>query len=111
MHGHHLHLQEGHAVEQQGHGVPGGSSRFYLTDTASHSFLLQILLDVDCTATTFSSPVAPLVKATVEQCTDLMDTGSGAYNFMTDCEVSGVSTTLLLQQLQVLYLSSCWLES
>jgi len=46
----------------------------------------QILLDVDCTATTFSSPVAPLVKATVEQCTDLMDTGSGAYNFMTDCE-------------------------
>jgi len=46
----------------------------------------QILLDVDCSATTYNSPVAPLVQATVEQCTDLMDTGAGGYNFVTDCE-------------------------
>ena len=53
----------------------------------NHSCISQILLDVDCSATTYNSPVAPLVQATVEQCTDLMDTGAGGYNFVTDCEV------------------------
>ena len=58
---------------------------------SSVNYKLQILLDVDCTATTYSSPVSPLVKATVDSCTDLMELDTGGYNTMTDCEESGVT--------------------